>query len=254
MLCSPGAYSRACGHALGQTSAPLAVTGNPAQPFSLVVEANFSCPEACCPQQLWTILGWRRMTSGVHSRSEAGCSFCLQAICKDCLPPDRKEVTRRTLQSFGKVKCGQHANEHSYAELQGAERQRAGGARLFAMCRKAGRGQLAGEEAFAEMQSVGRQTADSKRRERACKRGVWQRDEQRSAIDGRSSAETQRVLGRLCVGRQSTDRVQWEQTRERSWLRRDCSWDRHYPGDVGYLERDSAPGACTRRALPNGGH
>jgi hypothetical protein len=25
--------------------------------------------------------------------------------------------------------------------------------------------------------------------------------------------------------------------------RRDCSWDRHYPGDVGYLERDSAPGA-----------
>ncbi|KAK9843826.1 hypothetical protein WJX81_007876 [Elliptochloris bilobata] len=25
---------------------------------------------------------------------------------------------------------------------------------------------------------------------------------------------------------------------------RDCSWDRHYPGDVGYLERDSAPGMC----------
>lgn len=25
--------------------------------------------------------------------------------------------------------------------------------------------------------------------------------------------------------------------------RRDCSWDRHYPGDVGYLEGDTAPGA-----------
>ena len=117
MLRSPGAFSRACGHALGQTSAPSAVTGNPAQPHSLVVEANFSCPEACCPQQIWTILGWRRMTSGVHSRSEAGCCFCLQAICEDRLPPGREEVTSRTLQSFGKVKCGQHANEHSYAEL-----------------------------------------------------------------------------------------------------------------------------------------
>ena len=26
---------------------------------------------------------------------------------------------------------------------------------------------------------------------------------------------------------------------------RDCSWDRHYPGDVGYLEGDTAPGART---------